>query len=232
MYLSHRKYVQCLDSQPTLPCHQFAVDAPMDPRLILMDIFCPLSIHPAFFLWIITTYRPIELDILMRHFLLHWCVERLKSGFGRFLSSPRLRACVLYRHGFPPLPACKTPKTPSICSSRTSKLERLCSWGVTLFEIYLLRQYPLYNKTEPPAVLASHFNDDEFQKFQAYEKYKAKFSIFSGLFGQFLGSAIINYGFYAWAPDAAGQFLTRFGYGPQYEVSLATTKCSSLSASH
>ena len=44
------------------------------------------------------------------------------------------------------------------------------SRGVTLFETYLLRQYPLYNKTEPPAVLAPHFNDDEFQKSQAYGK--------------------------------------------------------------
>ena len=52
-------------------------------------------------------------------------------------------------------------------------------------------------KTEPPAVLAPHFKDDEFQKSQAYGKDKAKFSIFSGLFGQFLGSAMIHYGFYA-----------------------------------
>ena len=106
------------------------------------------------------------------------------------------------------------------------------SWGVILYETYLLRQYPLYNKTEPPEVLASHFNDNEFQKSQAYGKDKAKFSIFSGLFGQSLGSAMIHYGFYAWARDAAGQFLTRFGYGPQYEVSFATTKCPSFSASH
>ena len=107
------------------------------------------------------------------------------------------------------------------------------SWGVTLFETYLLlRQYPLYNKTEPPAVLAPHFKDDEFQKSQAYGKDKAKFSIFSGLFKQLLDSAMIHYGFYAWAWGAAGHFLARFGYGPQYEVSLATTKCPSLSASH
>ena len=29
-------------------------------------------------------------------------------------------------------------------------------WSVTLFETYLIRQYPLYNKTEP---LAPHFKD-------------------------------------------------------------------------
>lgn len=41
------------------------------------------------------------------------------------------------------------------------------SWSVTLFETYLLfRQYPLYSKTEPPAVLAAHFKEDEFQRSQ------------------------------------------------------------------
>ena len=84
------------------------------------------------------------------------------------------------------------------------------SWGVTLFETY---QYPLYNKTEPPAVLASHFNNDESQNSQVYGKDKAKFSIFSGLFGQF-GSAMIHYGFYAWAWGTAGHFLARYGYDP------------------
>ena len=44
-----------------------ALRSQIDPRLpILMDIFCPLSIHLAFFLRIMATYRPIELDILMR----------------------------------------------------------------------------------------------------------------------------------------------------------------------
>ena len=99
------------------------------------------------------------------------------------------------------------------------------SWSVTLFEIYLLlRQYPLYNKTGPPAVLAPYFKDDEFQKSQAYGRDKAKFSIFSGLFGQLLGSAMIHYGFYAWAWSTAGHFLARYGYGPQYEVSFVIIK--------
>ena len=98
------------------------------------------------------------------------------------------------------------------------------SRSVTLFETYLLRQYPLYNKTELPAVLAPHFKDDEFQKSQAYGKDKVKFSIFSGLFGQLLGSAMIHYGFYAWAWGTAGHFLARYGYGPQYEVSFVITK--------
>ena len=56
------------------------------------------------------------------------------------------------------------------------------SWSVTLFEIYLLLcQYPLYNKTGPPAVLAPHLNDDEFQKSQAYGKDKAKISNILGI---------------------------------------------------
>ena len=77
---------------------------------------------------------------------------------------------------------------------------------------------------QPPVVLASHFNDNEFQKSQAYGKDKAKFSIFSGLFGQLPGSAMIHYGFYAWAWGTAGHFLARYGYGPQYEVSFVIIK--------
>jgi STE24 endopeptidase len=95
------------------------------------------------------------------------------------------------------------------------------SWGVTLFETYLLlRQYPLYSKTEPPAVLAAHFGPgtDTFEKSQKYGKDKAKFSIFAGLFKQCLDSAMIQYGFYAWAWATAGRILARFGYGTEYEI--------------
>ena len=155
-----------------------------------------------------------------------------RSGFGRFLSSPspRVRFSAM-----------------DFLHSQLAKLQKHLafvqvdpinwkgyvqgfSWSVTLFKTYLL--LPLYNKTEPPAVLAPYFKDDDFQKSQAYGKDKAKFSILSGLFKQLLNSAMIHYGFYAWAWGAAGQFLTRFGYGPQYEVSLASTKCPSLSTSH
>ncbi|KII84839.1 hypothetical protein PLICRDRAFT_45641 [Plicaturopsis crispa FD-325 SS-3] len=93
------------------------------------------------------------------------------------------------------------------------------SWGVTLFETYLLfRQYPLYSKTEPPVVLASHFNGDEFQKSQKYGKDKAKFSIVTGLLKQSIDSVMLQYGFYAWSWTAAGCVLARFGYGPEYEI--------------
>jgi STE24 endopeptidase len=96
------------------------------------------------------------------------------------------------------------------------------SWSVALFETYLLfRQYPLYSKTEPPAVLAAHFGPetDTFEKSQKYGKDKAKFSIFSGLYKQCIDSAMVQYGFYAWAWAIAGKILVRFGYGPEYEVS-------------
>lgn len=96
------------------------------------------------------------------------------------------------------------------------------SWGVTLFETYLLvRQYPLYNKTEPPAVLAAHFGPetDTFQKSQKYGKDKAKFSIISGLYKQCIDSAMLQYGFYAWAWATGGRIMTSFGYGGDYEVS-------------
>jgi hypothetical protein len=98
------------------------------------------------------------------------------------------------------------------------------SWTVTLFETYLLfRQYPLYSKTEPPPVLAAHFapGTDTFEKSQKYGKDKATFSIFSGLYKQCLDSAMIHFGFYAWAWTTAGRILARFGYGAEYEVSRA-----------
>ncbi|KZP23906.1 hypothetical protein FIBSPDRAFT_785159 [Athelia psychrophila] len=95
------------------------------------------------------------------------------------------------------------------------------SWTVTLFETYLLiRQYPLYSKTEPPAVLAAHFpaGSDTFQKSQKYGKDKATYSIFSGLYRQCIDSAMIHFGFYAWSWATAGTLLGKFGYGPEYEI--------------
>ncbi|KIJ62466.1 hypothetical protein HYDPIDRAFT_30427 [Hydnomerulius pinastri MD-312] len=101
-----------------------------------------------------------------------------------------------------------------------------CSWGVTLFESYLLlRQYPLYSKTEPPAVLAAHFDKEVFRKSQLYGKDKAQFSLITGLLKQAIDSAMLQYGFYAWAWDVGGKIIGRFGYGSEYEItqSLAFT---------
>ncbi|KAF7986892.1 hypothetical protein HWV62_12652 [Athelia sp. TMB] len=95
------------------------------------------------------------------------------------------------------------------------------SWTVTLFETYLLiRQYPLYSKKEPPAVLAPHFppGSDTFEKSQKYGRDKARFSMFSGLYKQCIDSAMIHYGFYAWSWSTAGKLLGLAGYGPEYEI--------------
>ncbi|KAL0948416.1 hypothetical protein HGRIS_010997 [Hohenbuehelia grisea] len=93
------------------------------------------------------------------------------------------------------------------------------SWSVSLFEAYLLlRQYPLYSKTEPPAALAQHFSKDEFLKSQKYGKDKAKFSLFSGLYKQIIDSAFLHYGLYAWSWTAAGKITAKLGYGPEYEI--------------
>jgi len=82
-----------------------------------------------------------------------------------------------------------------------------------------LRQFPLYSKTEPPAVLKEYFKDDTFKKSQAYGKDKAKFSLCSGLFRQVLDSALLHYGVYAWSWDLAGSIRSVAGYGPEHEVS-------------
>ena len=77
----------------------------------------------------------------------------------------------------------------------------------------------MYSKKEPPALLKGHFEPGVFEKSQAYGRDKAKFSFWSGLFNQVLGSAMIHYGVYAYAWTLAGRVLSSFGYGPQYEVS-------------
>lgn len=86
--------------------------------------------------------------------------------------------------------------------------------------LYSLRQYPLYSKTEPPKLLAPHFEPGVFEKSQNYGRDKAKFALLSGLYKQCLDSIMLHYGFYAWSWSAAGQLLAKFGYGSEYEVGV------------
>jgi len=93
------------------------------------------------------------------------------------------------------------------------------SWGVCLFESYLLlRQFPLYNKTEPPPALASHFTPDVFKKSQEYGRDKARFSLISGLYRQTLDSLLLHFGVYAWAWTIAGKLIGKLGYSSEYEI--------------
>jgi STE24 endopeptidase len=82
-----------------------------------------------------------------------------------------------------------------------------------------VRQYPLYSKTEPPAVLARHFDKETFRKSQVYGKDKARFSLVTGLLKQAIDSTLLQYGFYAWGWEVGGKMIGRFGYGSEYEVS-------------
>ncbi|KAN0109054.1 Peptidase family M48 domain containing protein [Russula decolorans] len=95
------------------------------------------------------------------------------------------------------------------------------SWGICLFESYLLlRQYPLYSKPTPPAVLADHFTPQVFEKSQKYGKHKAKFSIVSGLYKQFIDTLqLASCFYYPWAWKASGQLLGLAGYGSEYPIS-------------
>ncbi|KAJ6558176.1 metalloendopeptidase [Mycena capillaripes] len=96
---------------------------------------------------------------------------------------------------------------------------QVISWAVTLFESYLLlRQYPLYSKTEPPAALAAHISASDFEKSQKYGKDKAKFALFSGFYKQCLDSTMLHFGFYAWSWDFTGTVMARFGYGVEYQI--------------
>jgi CAAX prenyl protease N-terminal, five membrane helices len=84
-----------------------------------------------------------------------------------------------------------------------------------------LRQYPLYSKSTPPAVLADHFTPQVFEKSQKYGKHKAKFSIVSGLYKQFIDTVQLSSClYYPWAWRASGQLLGLAGYGSEYLVCL------------
>ncbi|KAI9436819.1 peptidase family M48-domain-containing protein [Russula earlei] len=95
------------------------------------------------------------------------------------------------------------------------------TWGVCIFESYLLlRQYPLYSKVAPPAVLADHFTLEVFEKSQKYGKHKARFSIVSGLYRQFITTIELASGFYyPWIWRTSGRLLGLAGYGPEYLIS-------------
>ncbi|KAI1784835.1 peptidase family M48-domain-containing protein [Ganoderma leucocontextum] len=96
---------------------------------------------------------------------------------------------------------------------------QVSSWGVCLFESYLLlRQFPLYSKTEPPAALKDHFKEGVFKKSQTYGKDKAKFSLVSGLYKQVVDSILMQFGLVAWSWKAGGWIVGKLGYGPEYEI--------------
>ncbi|KAJ6589032.1 metalloendopeptidase [Mycena capillaripes] len=93
---------------------------------------------------------------------------------------------------------------------------QVISWARALFESYLLlRQYPLYSKTEPPAALAAHISASDFEKSQKYGKDNAKFALFSGFYKQCLDSAKLHFGFYAWSWDFTGRLMARHGVQDQ-----------------
>jgi hypothetical protein len=84
-----------------------------------------------------------------------------------------------------------------------------------------LRQYPLYSKSTPPAVLADHFTPQVFEKSQKYGKHKAKFSIISGLYKQLIDTLQLAWCFYyPWVWRVSGQVLGLAGYGSEYLVCL------------
>jgi CAAX prenyl protease N-terminal, five membrane helices len=67
-------------------------------------------------------------------------------------------------------------------------------------------------------VLASHFTPEVFEKSQKYGKDKAKLAFVAGLYKQCIESALLHYGFYAWAWGVAGCALAKFGYSADYEA--------------
>ncbi|KAG9076168.1 hypothetical protein FRC06_009666, partial [Ceratobasidium sp. 370] len=93
------------------------------------------------------------------------------------------------------------------------------SWGVWAFESYLIfRQYPNYSRPLPPPALREHFTEEVFKKSQRYGRDKARFQVVSKLYSQLLETGMIVFGAFPWAWSTAGNVLTKFGYGPEYEI--------------
>ncbi|CAG8979514.1 hypothetical protein HYALB_00004966 [Hymenoscyphus albidus] len=79
------------------------------------------------------------------------------------------------------------------------------------FEGFLsLRQYQVLKKTAPPKVLKNEVSQDVFDKSQAYGRAKAKYNLFSGLYGQIQNTAFIYYDVLPKLWAVAGSFLLSY----------------------
>ncbi|KUJ15545.1 putative CAAX prenyl protease 1 [Mollisia scopiformis] len=80
-----------------------------------------------------------------------------------------------------------------------------------LFEGFLsLRQYQVLKQTRPPKVLQSEVSQEVFDKSQAYGRAKAKYSLFSGLYGQIQNTAFIYYDILPKLWALTGSWLLRY----------------------
>ncbi|CAG8957935.1 hypothetical protein HYFRA_00000276 [Hymenoscyphus fraxineus] len=85
------------------------------------------------------------------------------------------------------------------------------SLGQFAFESFLsLRQYQVLKKTAPPKVLKNEVSQDVFDKSQAYGRAKAKYTLFSGLYGQIQNTAFIYYDVLPKLWAVAGSFLLSY----------------------
>ena len=78
---------------------------------------------------------------------------------------------------------------------------------------------PLPRKIERWTVPRANF---VFKKSQEYGKDKAKFSLVAGLLKQVIDTAFIRYGLMAWSWTTGGWIISKFGFGPEYEVSVVS----------
>jgi STE24 endopeptidase len=80
-----------------------------------------------------------------------------------------------------------------------------------LFEGYLgFRQYQLLKKTKPPQVLEHEVSQEVYDKSQAYGRAKAKYTMFSSLYGQIQNIAFIHYDVLPKLWSFAGNLVVRF----------------------
>ncbi|KAI9046531.1 hypothetical protein LZ554_009278 [Drepanopeziza brunnea f. sp. 'monogermtubi'] len=79
------------------------------------------------------------------------------------------------------------------------------------FEAFLsLRQYQVLKQTRPPKALQKEVSQEVYDKSQAYGRAKAKFSLFSGLYGQITNTAVIYFDLLPKLWALTGSWILRF----------------------
>ncbi|XP_059376277.1 CAAX prenyl protease 1 homolog [Carassius carassius] len=95
------------------------------------------------------------------------------------------------------------------------------SWTVYIWEAYLAyRQRKIYRTTmHVPTELGKIMDSETFEKSRLYQLDKSNFGFWSGLYSEAEGTLILLLGGIPFLWKVSGILTTRFGFGPEYEIS-------------
>lgn len=97
------------------------------------------------------------------------------------------------------------------------------SWTVYIWEAYLAyRQRKIYRTTmHVPTELGKIMDSETFEKSRLYQLDKSNFGFWSGLYSEAEGTLILLLGGIPFLWKVSGILTARFGFGPEYEISLS-----------